>query len=140
MTGFVHPEIVAGRRLWMDSAMRDIIDKIKYGDPVLGWEGDELLDVFAIEGPTGLQFELMRFEQGDYSLVARSKPGVPFDERIIHELCRRDMARNPKRDLHAEIIEHNERIQQATRDHFNEMIAEEIAPRMRRSMRKEGLI
>ena len=138
MTGFVHPEIVAGRRLWLDSTMRDLIDKIKYGDPVLGWEGDELLDVFWNEH--GGFWELMRFENGDYSLVAKSKPGVVFDERIIHELARRDVKRNPNRDLHAEIEAHNERVRQAEKDNFDLMIAEEIAPRIRRSMIREGMI
>jgi hypothetical protein len=138
MTGFVHPEMVAGRRLWLDATMRDLINKVKYGDAVLGWEGDELLDVFW--NPTLECWELMRFENGDYSLVAKSKPGVVFDERIIHELARRDAKRNPNRDLAAEVEAHNDAIRDAERASFDEMIAEEIAPRMRRSMIREGII
>lgn len=138
MTGFVHPEMVAGRRLWMDSSMREIIDKIKYGDNVLGWEGDDKLDVFWND--VGKFFELMRYENGDYSIVARSKPGVPFDERIIHELARRDAKRNPNRDLHAEVAAHNEAIRAREQATFDEMIAEEVAPRIRRSMIREGII
>lgn len=134
----MHPEHVAGRRLWIDPAMQEIIHKIRFGDTVRGWEGDEDLAVFWND--TLKCFELMRFEQGDYSLVARLKSGAVFDERIIDELVARDMRRNPKRDLHREITEHNEAIDQAKLDRMNEMIAEEVAPRLRRSLIKEGWI
>lgn len=136
--GFMHPEWVAGRRLWIDPVMQDIIDKIRFGDPVRGWEGDDQLAVFYNQPQR--RWELMRWENGDYSMVARSKPDTVFDERIIDELAKRDVKRNPNRDLHTEVVEHNEKILQGHHDHFNEMIAEEIAPRMRRSFQKEGWI
>ena len=82
--GLAHPEWVAGRRLWLDPVMADIIDKIRDGDPTRGWEGDPQLAVFSQDTPEGMRWELMRLEDdNEYRLVARSKPGVVFDERII---------------------------------------------------------
>lgn len=134
VSGFLHPEWVAGRRLWIDPAMQAVIDKIRFGDSVRGWEGDEDLAVFWNEH--GQHFELMRYEKGDYSLVARSKPGVPFDERIIDELVKRDMRRNPKRDLAREVEEHNEGIREQHRRHFDELMKEEVRPRLKRALWK----
>ena len=134
----MHPTYVAGRQLWIDPAMQAIIDKIRFGDTIRGWEGDEALAVFWNADLSC--FELMRAENGDYSLVARLKSGGVFDERIIDELVARDMRRNPKRDLHAEIEASNEAARAADRKALDEMTREEVAPRLRRSMMKEGWI
>ena len=111
--GLVHPEWVAGRRLWIDPVMQDLIDKIRFGDPGRGWAGDDQLGVFATETDDGIVWEILRNENGGYSTVARSRPGVVFDERVIDGLVARDMALNPGRDLHAEVIEHNAAIDAA---------------------------
>ena len=39
MSGFTHPEVVDGRRLWMDGSMRDLIHRVRFGDPLLGTGG-----------------------------------------------------------------------------------------------------
>lgn len=141
--GLMHPEYVAGRRLWIDPAMQQIIDKIRFGDPVRGWEGDESLAVFWND--TLKCFELMRYEPGpmveDYSLVARLKPGARFDERILDELVARDMRRKDRHYSLAEQVErHNQAIDDARQAKMDEMIAEEVAPRLRRSLIKEDWI
>lgn len=132
---FIHPEWVGDRHIWIDS---DILRKIQFGDPTKGWEGDEYLAVFW--NPYVDCFELVRWENGDYSLVARQKPGVVFDERIIEELVRRDMRRNPKRDLAGEVNAHNDALEDAAQRNLDELVAEEVAPRLRHAFRKDGTI
>ena len=135
----IHPEYVAGRRLWIDPAMQDIIDKIRFGDTIRGWEGDPDLGVFWND--TLKCFELMRWENDDYSMVARLRRGARFDERIIDELVARDMRRKDRHfNLAAEVERHNQAVEDANQAHMNEMIAEEIAPRLRRSLMKEDWI
>lgn len=139
----IHPEHVNGRRLWIDPAMQDIIHKIRFGDSTRGWEGDESLAVFWND--TLKCFELMRFEPSelveDYSLVARLKPGARFDERILDELVARDMHRKDRYFSLAEQVErHNQAIDDAHQARMEEMIAEEVAPRLRRSLIKEDMI
>lgn len=138
MTGLLHPEHVAGRRLWMDSAMTDLIHKLHHGDPVRGWEGDEALAVYW--NPDHQVWEIMRLEDDNqYRLVLRSRPGVPFDERVIDKLCEWDTRRH-QRDLHREISDHNERVDAEKRAGFSEYIREEAAPRLHHALVKDGVL
>jgi hypothetical protein len=131
--GLLHPEWVAGRRLWMDSAMTGLISKLHYGDPVRGWEGDPRLAVYWVP-PV---WEVMRLEHdGRYRLVCRSQPHVPFDERLIDALVAHDRRRATV-SLADEIEGHNERREAEVRAEANEHIAEEVAPRLRHAFRKE---
>ena len=139
--GLAHPEWVAGRRLWLDPVMADIIDKIRDGDPTRGWEGDPQLAVFSQDTPEGMRWELMRLEDdNEYRLVARSKPGVVFDERVIDMLVRNDRNRNPNRDLHAEIVAHNERRDAEVDKAADEYIVEEVAPRLHHALKRDRII
>ena len=134
-TAFIHPEWVGDRHIWLDG---DILHKIQFGDPTKGWEGDDLLAVFW--NPIAECFELVRWENGDYSVVARQKSGEVFDERIIEELVRRDMARNPKRDLHQEILDSNEAVEARAQADHDELVREEVAPRLYHAFKKDGTI
>jgi hypothetical protein len=138
--GLVHPEWVAGRRLWIDSLMQDLIFKVQHGDPTKGWEGDPQLCVYATESPQGISWELVRLEEdNEYRLVARSKPGVVFDERIIEMLVARDVRRNPKFDLGQSVIDHNEKIDEGRAQTQDDYMSEEVVPRLRHAFRKDGL-
>lgn len=129
----LHPEWVGGRRLWMESAMTALIDKLHYGDPVRGWEGDPRLAVYWAP-PV---WEIMRLEHdGQYRLVCRSKPGVPFDERLIDALVANDRQRATV-GLYERIEAHNDRVEARHRAALNERLAEDVAPRLRHAIGRE---
>jgi hypothetical protein len=131
----IHPEWVGDRHVWVDA---DVLRKIQFGDPTKGWEGD--IDLAVYWNPHCDSFELMRWENGDYSLVARQKPGVVFDERIIEELVARDMRRKDRHfDLHAEVERTNDKISADRQAEHDLMIAEEVAPVLRRAILKGDL-
>jgi hypothetical protein len=129
----LHPEWVGGRRLWMESAMASLIDKLHHGDPVRGWEGDPRLAVYWVP-PC---WEIMRLEaDGQYRTVCRSAAGVPFDERLIDALVAHDRQRHTV-GLHERITAHNERTEARHRAVLDERITEDIAPRLRHALRGE---
>lgn len=112
--------------------MTALIDKLHYGDPVRGWEGDPRLAVYWAP-PC---WEIMRLEgDGQYRMVCRSKPGVPFDERLIDALVAHDRQRGYQ--PHASISAHNDRRDAELRARHDEHIAEEVAPRLRHALRSE---
>lgn len=133
--GFTHPEWVNGRRLWMDTPMRDLIARIRFGDPVKGWEGDDRLGVYWDGNDE--RFELWRHEDdGQYRFVCRSGPGVAFDERIIDALLSWDRNRRGV-SLHDEIVTNNERVTAANDRRRDEWLAEDMAPRLRHAFRQD---
>ena len=135
MTGFVHPEVVNGRQLWMDGSMRDLIHRVRFGDPLLGWEGDERIELY-YDGANE-RFELWRCEDdSEYRRVCRSQPGMAFDERIIFALIQWDEHRRPVA-LVDQVNEHNDRIDADKKAQSEEWIAEEMAPRLRHAFRKD---
>jgi hypothetical protein len=131
--GLVHPEWVNGRRLWFDSAMTELIRKLHYGDPVRGWEGDPNLAVYW--NPP--RWEIMRLEDdGEYRMVCRSLPDVPFDERLIDALLAWDRRRRTT-SLHDEIVTNNERVTAAHEAEHRDYIGEEVAPRLRHAIGRD---
>jgi hypothetical protein len=134
--GLFHPEWVAGRRLWMDGAMRDLLDKIHRGDQVKGWEGDEMLAVYYNEPEH--RWELWRLEDdGEYRFVCRSDPDAVFDDRIIDALLHWDRRRRQV-PLHDEIAANNDKIDAANDAAVDLQMTEEVAPRLRHAFRKEA--
>lgn len=132
-TALVHPEWVGGRRLWMESGVMEVIRKIREGDPVRGWEGDPRLAVYWTDGG----WELCRFEHdGEYRLVARSRPDVPLDERLIDLLVANDRQRNTV-PLHDRIVATNDRKEADDTQHWHDYVAEEAAPRLAKALKEE---
>jgi hypothetical protein len=132
-TGLIHPEWVGGRRLWVDTLL---IDKLHYGDPVRGWEGDLRLAVYWNEPE--LRWELWRLEaDGEYRIIARSLPGIPFDERVIDSLIAWDRRRRPV-SLHDEIATTNERRDAEIEQRHQDWLTEEVTPRLRRAVGRES--
>ena len=133
--GLSHPEWVNGRRLWMDTPMRDVIHAIRFGDPVKGWEGDERLSVYWNEPEQ--RFELWRLEDDEeYRFVCRSGPGVPFDARVIDALLGWDRQRR-KVSLADEVEANNDRVDRDKDAAIEAWIDGEIAPRLRHAVRKD---
>jgi hypothetical protein len=134
--GLAHPEWVAGRRLWMDSAMTALIDKLHHGDPVRGWEGDPNLAVYW-DGASE-RWEVQRLEDdGEYRMVCRSMPGIPFDERLIDALISWDNRRRTQ-SIHEQVVSHNRKVRAGHEAAHREYIAEEVAPRLRHAILKDG--
>jgi hypothetical protein len=135
LAGIAHPEWVEGRRLWMDAAMRDLIARVRFGDPVKGWEGDDRLALYWNEPEE--RWELWRLEDdAEYRFVCRTAPGVPFDERVIDALLGWDRQRRT-RSLHDEIVANNDAIDAANEQRRDEWVAEDLAPRLHHALRKE---
>jgi hypothetical protein len=129
----LHPEWVAGRRLWMDSTMSGLIDKLHNGDPVRGWAGDPRLAVYWAPP----SWELWRLEHdGEYRLVWRGAPGTPFDERLIDMLIAADRYRR-SRSLHDEIVANNEARDAEKTAYWDSYMAEEAVPRLAKALRRE---
>lgn len=89
--GLVHPDHLEGRSIWRDPEVQDLINRLHFGDPLLGWEGDERL---ALYRAPGRRWELWRLESdGEYRLIMKSKPGVHLDNRLIMHLVAHDTRR-----------------------------------------------
>lgn len=128
-----------GRVVWHDSVADWFIDKLHNGDSTIGWEGDPQLFVIAEATDQGTIWELWRTEDnGLKSLIDKSPPGYPFDERVLVRLCEIDQRRNPHRDLHKEVMEHNQKLDDQQQEAQDEWVAEEIAPRLWRALAKDG--
>jgi|SaaInlStandDraft_1057018.scaffolds.fasta_scaffold13185_4 hypothetical protein len=139
MTGLLHPQTQNGRTLWVDTGMDDLIKKIHHGDPVLGWEGDERLAVYANQTQGGMVFELWRLEEDEqYRHVMHTQPNDPFDHQIIRWLVENDKRRKPKGwSLDAEIKEHNTALDDAKEQQRKEWVREEFGPRLLHAVRKD---
>jgi len=130
-----HPEWVQGRRLWMDTPMRDLIQRMRFGDPVKGWEGDERLELYWNGAEE--RFEIWRLETDEeYRFVCRSAPGVPFDDRIIDALISWD-GRRRQQSITQTVIEHNLAVDAERDAEREEWVAEEAAPRLHHAFRKD---
>lgn len=130
-----HPEWVDGRKLWMDGSVRDLIERIRFGDPILGWEGDDRIELY-YDGPEE-RFELWRLEDdGEYRRVCRSQPGMSFDERIIHALIQWD-GRRATTSLLDQVNGHNDTVKANEDAAVEEWLAEDIAPRLQHAFRED---
>lgn len=101
-----HPHIMPdGSFVEVDSG---IVDKLHFGDPALGWEGDERL-ALSWNGQTE-RVELWRLEDdGEYRLVMRGRPGMRVvDMGIIQFLVTHDRQRGFK--LRDAIDAHNAKL------------------------------
>lgn len=135
----IHPQVINGRQIWLDTGMDDLIHKIQHGDPVLGWEGDERLAVYATPNPAGMVFELWRLEDDEqYRHVMHTQPGDPFDHNVIRWLVMNDKRRKPQGwSLDEEVKEHNRNLDEQHDAKRNEWVREEIGPRLLGAMRKD---
>lgn len=85
------PEWHKGYRRWVAPEVKEIVEKLHKGDPVLGWEGDPFLDLYW--NPKTKRWMLLRWENGDFSIVMQSRPGLKLDHRLIQHLVEHDTRR-----------------------------------------------
>lgn len=120
-----HPDFLEGRTIWRDPSLDSVIHKLHHGDPTKGWEGDPRLAVYF--NPVDKTWELHRLEaDGQYRICGRSKPGIPFDDRVIDELVARDVRRGF--DPHMHIVTQNTQVSNRRSQAFQEWVREEIRP------------
>lgn len=86
----VHPQVVDGKVLWTSPEVQEMVRKLHYGAPELGWEGDPRLALYHEQG--GWVLERLEAD-GQYRTVCRSKPGAPLDDRLIVGLIAHDHRR-----------------------------------------------
>jgi hypothetical protein len=103
-TEIMHPETLPdGRGLWIAPEVRDILRRLRFGDPGMGWAGDPRLALYRDE--RARHWELWRLEaDGQYRMVLKSKPGVNLDG-LIKFLVEHDTQRGY--DAVQRILEHN---------------------------------
>jgi len=110
----MHPQYQKGRRLWTDPEVADIVHRLHYGDPTLGWEGDPRLALYYREDG---RWELQRLEaDGEYRVVCRSRPGLALDLGLIRHLVAHDMRRKNALALQEEIDKANAKVAQDRED------------------------
>ena len=116
-----HAEHIGGAAVIVDSgAMDNLIDRLQNGDPTLGWEGDPNLCV-AFDKLTQ-RWEIHRLEHdGQYRLVMRSRPGMPFPHNVIEWLVQHDTKRGY--DFAAAVAKEMEQQEKARHAAFLEKIA-----------------
>lgn len=82
--------------------MSDMLNKLHFGDPTLGWEGDENLILILNENHT---WELHQWgDDGKRRCICVSKPYAKLDEQLIRGLISWDMRR---KNVIAEMDKHN---------------------------------
>jgi|TARA_Y100000296_G_C5164820_1_gene253958 hypothetical protein len=103
-------------------AVEDVVQKMRFGDPTIGWEGDPLLQLYLNEEN---EWEVRRAEgKRGSTLVAKSKPGVPFDERFILYLMEHDQKRRTHEEIVTALDAHNDKIEKDEADAAAEKLTE----------------
>lgn len=98
-----------GASIMLDPEVQDIVDKLHYGCPTLGWEGDERLALYRTADGA---WELDRLgEDGVMYTVCRSRPGVTLDNRLIMRLVEHDSRRRDAEGIES-VIKHNEALEE----------------------------
>ena len=134
--GLVHPETIGGHMVWSDlgTSPGQLADKLRFGDPSRGWEGDDRLSLVLNEHTS--EWEVWRDdERGGHHLVCRRPTADPLDERVIDMLMARDTRRT---DPLGNLYRHNEAIEQAKMDRAVETMMEHTE-RFQFEVRKAGL-
>jgi hypothetical protein len=137
VTGLIHPESIGNRTVWSQagSSPGDLADKLRFGDPTRGWEGDERLALCLNDVDT--LWEVWRLDHSSYHLVARRSADQPLDDRVIDLIMSRDTRRHP--DALEKLYKHNEAIDKAKEQKSLETMLE-ATERTRFEIRKAGLL
>lgn len=116
--GVYHPTYQNGKRLWMDPEVQEITDKLRFGDPTLGWEGDARFAIY-MDGKTN-RWEVQHIDdRGTRYVVCRSKPGAHLDERLIIEIRNKVYRMNKGVNEFDAVEAHNEKVWKELNDKFS---------------------
>lgn len=130
-----HPEFLhkaeVGDMSRVDASLHPHLVNLYSGDGTLGWEGDSRLCMY--HGPEA-RYYLYRLEHDEqYRMVCRSEPfGVGMlSYEGVQKLIKQLMTRDARRGFDpVSTIEQNIAIDTANRQEFDDIIGEEVAPRL----------
>lgn len=108
MSGLTLPDVHADRGIFLDPEVQELVDKLHFGDPTLGWAGDERLALYRTQDG---RWELWRLgEDNEMYCVCRSRAGLALDNRLIMHLVAHDSRRRGAQGVD-DVIRHNERLE-----------------------------
>jgi len=77
-----------GNTLWMDPEVQEFIQKMHYGDPTLGWQGDPRLSLYRTPDR---RWAIYREEgNGEVVPVCRSRQDLPLGNAVFMHLAAHD--------------------------------------------------
>lgn len=121
----VHPERIGNSLTWMPGrGLDDIANDLRLWDSRL---------TLAFHKPSQ-RWEVWRFENGQYSLVCRSRPGLAFPGNIVQELQARDTRRGY--DVQSDIERHNAAVDR-DKERQQDELTHEVAARVAYSIRRD---
>lgn len=108
----VHPQMIGGALTWAPGhGLDDLADRLKWGDETKGWAGDSRLTLARRGHGRSQVWELWRLESNNkYSLVCKSRPGLPFPHNLIERLVEHDTRRGF--DVKKYVDDHNKSVEQ----------------------------
>ena len=86
----VHPTIINGRQQWVSPEVEELVRKMHYGDPTIGWQGDPRLALYYSREEQVWVVERLEAD-GQYRTVCRSRPGLALDNSLFMHLMAHDM-------------------------------------------------
>ncbi len=105
----VHPQMINGALTWASGhGLDDLADRLKFGDPTKGWAGDDRLVLARRGNGRTLVWELWRLEGTGYSMVMKSRMGMPFPANLIEKLVEHDTRKGF--DVKKYVDEHNAKV------------------------------
>lgn len=82
--GVYHPSYQKGKRLWFAPEIQEVTERLRFGAPDLGWEGDARFAIYLCDDG---RWEVQHINaMGERYVVCRSKPGAKLDDRLIIEI------------------------------------------------------
>ena len=121
----LHPEYKGSARLWQDPEVSDIVHKLHYGDPTLGWDGDPRLALYLERTPAGQRWVLERLEaDGKYRKVCQARPGVALDNSLVMHLVAHDLREQKEGEFLAHLDRLNEKVERAQQSAAEEKMQE----------------
>lgn len=118
-----------GTRVEVDGAAVDTVRALKHGDGILGWEGDENMEVL-VDLSTGM-FDVWTLDAHAEPMLVLSRPYC--DHRLVADVLRADTRR---RDVAGDIIAHNIAVDEARKADFDAR-TEEAAEKLQWALRRD---
>jgi hypothetical protein len=135
---FVLPDTTRfGARRFIDPSVEEVLKLVRFGDPTVGWVGDERLGFYLMQkGRLAGRWALVRFPEdgSDEVIVALSQPGVDLRTLPAH-LAYHDMRRKgAEDDLAAEV----RKAEKANAHQESEQLGEAVDTWLSRATRHVG--
>lgn len=117
--GLVIPSVIDGKPTWVPYS-EGIQERMRKGDPGIGWEGDERLYVTPRNGAEGYAVGRLN-EDGTKTLICTSEPPHVLDEDLLVWLRDHDTRRV---NVLEKVEKHNARVRKEADEHMKERVKE----------------